>query len=143
MTKTRHDAARRCGPWLLGALCLHNLEEALTYGHYRERSGALVCELASHCAELPSAPVFIGMLIGVTALTGAVVIWIVRGSSTQAKRLAIYAFAGLLLLNVFLPHVPAAYLLGGYAPGVLSAVLINAPIAILTIRHLRQGGRSG
>ncbi len=42
-----------------------------------------------------------------------------------------------MLGNVFIPHVPAAILLGGYAPGIVTAVLLNFPIAGYVLSRLR------
>jgi len=44
-------------------------------------------------------------------------------------------------LNVFIPHVPAAVALGGYAPGVATAVLINLPFSIYFLRRSLGEGR--
>jgi hypothetical protein len=45
-----------------------------------------------------------------------------------------------MLANVVVPHVPAAIVFHGYAPGVVTAVLINLPVmSILVIRMLREG----
>ncbi|MCO6010904.1 HXXEE domain-containing protein [Actinoallomurus purpureus] len=42
--------------------------------------------------------------------------------------------AGVMLLNVALPHVPAALVARGYAPGLVTAVGLNLPIGLAVLR---------
>jgi hypothetical protein len=42
-------------------------------------------------------------------------------------------FAGMMLINVFIPHLIATIYLKKYAPGVLSGLLINLPLTILVL----------
>jgi len=49
-----------------------------------------------------------------------------------------------MLVNVFVPHVPAAILFRGYAPGVGTAVFINLPLASwLALRAVRERWAAG
>ena len=48
--------------------------------------------------------------------------------------------AATMLINVAVPHVPAAVRAGGYAPGVVTAVLLVLPV---TSRHLLQSYQQG
>ena len=44
-----------------------------------------------------------------------------------------------MLVNVFVPHVPAAILFRGYAPGVVTAVFINLPLmSWLVLRAVQE-----
>ncbi|MEV5748078.1 HXXEE domain-containing protein [Actinoallomurus sp. NPDC052308] len=48
--------------------------------------------------------------------------------------------AGVMLLNVALPHVPAAVAARGYAPGLVTAVGLNLPIGLAVLRGaVREG----
>jgi hypothetical protein len=38
-------------------------------------------------------------------------------------------------VNVFVPHLPAAWVLGGYAPGVVTAVAIQLPFSVFFLRR--------
>lgn len=40
------------------------------------------------------------------------------------------AFAGMIFLNVFFPHLIATIVYGTYAPGILTAVFINLPLTL-------------
>ena len=49
-----------------------------------------------------------------------------------------------VVIDLLVPHVPVAILLRGYAPGAVTAVLINLPVmSILAIRMLRERWVSG
>lgn len=44
-----------------------------------------------------------------------------------------------MLVNVFVPHVPASILFRGYTPGVVTAVLVNLPLmSALIVVALRE-----
>ena len=44
-----------------------------------------------------------------------------------------------MLVNVFVPHLPAALWFRSYAPGVVTAVLVNLPLmSYLAVRALRE-----
>ncbi len=49
-----------------------------------------------------------------------------------------------MLANVFIPHILASLVFRSYAPGLVSAVLINLPVmGFLSIRAVREGWVSG
>lgn len=49
-----------------------------------------------------------------------------------------------MLLNVFVPHVAAAIMFRGYAPGLVTALLVNLPVmALLSWRAVRVRYVSG
>ncbi|APG61717.1 hypothetical protein LPB140_01430 [Sphingorhabdus lutea] len=122
--------------WILfAALCVHNLEEAFTYGYYREQSIALTARFVGHNVSLPTPSIFILALIIVAILAAAATIWVCRGPFGPAKHHMVNCFAAILLVNLFIPHIPAAFLLNGYAPGVVTAILINLPVSIFVLRR--------
>jgi hypothetical protein len=57
------------------------------------------------------------------------------GRPTRIKAYLVAMVQAMLLMNVFVPHVPAAVVLGGYAPGVLTAVFVNLPFSIYFFRR--------
>lgn len=85
---------------------------------------------------IPTAPVFHQMLAAVTIAGLVVATWAGSGSESAAKPRALTLFAGLLLANVLLTHLPAAIAMGGYAPGVVTAIGINLPVSIFCLRRL-------
>jgi hypothetical protein len=110
------------------AVTLHNLEEAIW---------------------LPSAAKHLGMLprqmspgrfrVGVGVLTVAVylITWFSMADGRESAwtyMFVAYTFA--MFLNVFVPHLPAAILLRGYAPGVVTAVLLNLPVTTVLLAEI-------
>lgn len=115
---------------LAGALVLHDAEEAA--GYPLARPDVL--------AFFPSAPplVVAWAALAVVTLAGvAAAAWAGRGPASAGKTGMLRAIAAILLVNVLVPHVPAAVVLGGYAPGVITAVALNLPAAVLALRLLR------
>ena len=118
---------------LLFAFLLHNAEEAVTYGTYREPSQSLVRVTFYDHYSAPSVGAFYVALAVVSIAASLAVVWALAYPSRPTSPLLTRGLALIMLLNVILPHVPAAILLGGYAPGVLSAVTLNLPLALFTL----------
>lgn len=119
---------------LFVALLLHNAEEGVSYAASRPKATQLV-RLASPTLELPTPVAFQSALFALTVAVGAALAW---AAHTQREREAWWALkltAWVLLANVVVPHVPAAIVLGGYAPGVVTAVFINLPLAVWVLRQ--------
>jgi len=121
---------------LLSAFLVHNVEEALTYGRYRARAEMLIHRLVGNEIPVPAEATFhLALLVVSTLATVVVVLAIARPGSPMSPRASI-ALALIMLINVLIPHVPAAILMGGYAPGVATAVLLNLPISIFVLRRV-------
>lgn len=121
---------------LMFALCVHNVEEALTFKRYRESSSSLLAGMLGRQITIPTVSAFHEMLVAVTIAGLAIALWAGSGIEGAAKARALTLFAWLLLANILLPHVPAAMAMGGYAPGVLTAIGINLPVAVFCLRRL-------
>lgn len=108
----------RSGVWLLAAaLTVHNAEELIFFPEWTRPALAVV----------------------------TVAMWVVAalaaGAPPRSKRAyAAVAAAGILGLNVLFPHLLATIVLREYAPGVVTAVLVNSWVAALVVRAaLREG----
>jgi len=123
---------------LLLAFVLHNAEEAISYSSYRDTSQALIRAAFFDSYSAPSVCTFHGALLAVSAVASAAMIWARLNSSRPTAAILVRGLALLMLGNVFIPHVPAAILLGGYAPGFVTAVLLNLPIAGFVLLRLRR-----
>jgi Protein of unknown function with HXXEE motif len=124
--------------WLAFAfLALHNLEEALTIRAYFPRIGELLREHApaSLVSTVPTLAEFYAALAGATIFPLILVAVATTGKPTQFKFYLVALVQAQVLLNVFVPHVPAAFALGGYAPGLVTAVLINLPFSVYFFRR--------
>jgi hypothetical protein len=53
----------------------------------------------------------------------------------QERTLLLYAYAAVMLLNAFVPHLVATLLLQRYAPGLATGLLLNVPVCGLLIWH--------
>lgn len=122
---------------LLVTFLLHNAEEAIFYGSYREASQALIRTAFFESYTAPSTCSFHGALLAISAAGSAAMTWARLNRSRPAATILVRGLALLMLGNVFIPHVPAAILLGGYAPGIVTAVLLNFPIAGYVLSRLR------
>ena len=121
---------------LLLAFVLHNMEEALTFGAYRETSQELIRRIAFRHYAAPSIDAFLIALAAVSICAALSMAWAIRHPSKGSALFLVKGLAWIMLLNVVLPHIPAAILLGGYAPGVVTAVFVNLPIAGLVLVRL-------
>ena len=115
----------------------HNLEEAIW----------LPAFVAEHAAQVPFVVSASEFRFGVTALTIAA--WTVTYLSWRNGRESVWTY-GLfgyivaMLLNVAAPHLIAAAVFRGYAPGVVTAVALNLPVlSYLTFLALRERFVSG
>jgi hypothetical protein len=129
--------------WLL-ILCvaLHNLEEGLAAKVYFPKVQELLKGRvpATMLASMPGLEQFYVALVGATLVPLALTVIATTGRPTRLKSSLVAVIAMGLLLNVFIPHVPAAVALGGYAPGVATAVLVNLPFSIYFLwRSMREG----
>lgn len=125
---------------LLAAVCAHNTEEALTYAAIRPRAEALVASVMGGTADLPTPSTFYLMLAVVT-LSAIAALCLADRLPPQRRALPRIVIAGVLLANVAIPHVPAAILLDGYAPGVITAVLVNLPLGVFILGRELAGDR--
>ena len=138
------SGADRRRVWLLFAtFALHNLEEALTMRGFLGRS-----ELLERVNGDPGV-VFTAFLVAVSAVTLAALALAVAATLPEPRPWAVRGLrllAVILVVNVVVPHVPAAVASGGYAPGVASSVAVVLPVSLLFLRKTQRVGsvaRSG
>jgi hypothetical protein len=118
------------------AFVLHNLEEGLAYPLMRD---GIFRRLASRGVLWWSPePAGFQLLLAVLTVAGLLLgAWAGRGPPAPGKRLVLQMFAWILLANIAVPHVPGAILLGGYAPGVATAVTLNLAAGLFALKRLR------
>ena len=120
--------------WLFPvAVALHNGEEAIWMPGWDAR----------HAAELPVHPPgafeFRVVLFVLTVATFVITSQSARHGPESTWAYLTFGSIVAMLVNVFVPHVPAAILFHGYAPGVVTAVSINLPLASwLALRAVRE-----
>lgn len=120
--------------WLFPiAVTLHNTEEAI----WMPRT-------AGQAMQLPVRPpgaaeIWVALAVFTVAAFAVTYVNAHRGPESIWAYLT-FGYIVAMLANVFVPHLPAAILFRGYAPGVVTAVLINLPVmSFLTFRMLREG----
>jgi hypothetical protein len=127
---------------LVPVIVLHNAEEGLTARAYLPRVQEYLQRVpALRGLARPPTPgqLYVALLL-VTVVPALLAAWATTGRESAAKREAVAILVAALLWNVLLPHVPAAVLLRGYAPGVLTAVAINLPFALYFFRRSAHDG---
>jgi len=132
--------------WLVAACAfLHNFEEAVmmraSAPHIRERfAGLAPADLLAATGHLSW---FYVALLAATLVPFMVVLNAVMRPTSRAAAWAVVFVQSIFLANVFVPHVPAALMLGGYAPGVVTAVVIQLPFSVIFLRRsIREGAVS-
>ena len=119
-------------------IALHNAEEGITAGAYLPR----VREIIERIPALrergllpPSLPRLYLALIIVTVVPALVLGWATTGRDSGVKREVVAVIAAALLWNVFFPHISAMIVLRGYAPGGVTALVVNLPFCLYLFRR--------
>lgn len=116
------------------ALVAHNAEEAATFGRWlpvvRERAPAVARGLAASVTERQ----LLVALAVATAVPIAAIAWAAARPASRAARWLALLVAAVLALNVA-SHLASAAWLGGYAPGLATAVLVNLPVCSWLLRR--------
>ena len=109
--------------WSVAALALlHNLEEALTIPAYaRQARERLAGRLPEALLGLTDDLGWLNLALAGATILPAMVVWVAAtGQPGRGKAWAVVFVQSLFLANVFIPHLPAAIAMGGYAPGVVT-----------------------
>ena len=117
------------------AVLLHNIEEALTFARYAPSVLALVPDAVR--ARIPDMDYAYIALVVATAIPIALAVVARRETTGRWATYALLLVAAIVLVNVAW-HVAAAIALGGYAPGVATAVAINLPVMTTALRWARR-----
>ncbi len=132
--------------WLVAIFAaLHNFEEALTIPSYapevRQRLAQVLPSTVLAATEDLS-----WFYVALAVATIVPILVVLVATTVRPSRGATWAVAfvqSLLLVNVFVPHIPAAVVLGGYAPGLATAVAINLPYSVYFLRRSVREGALG
>ena len=131
--------SRRTVAWLsLGLFTLHNAEEALAFRTYLPRMPMLLPEPFAGIAATVSYPVMMVALVVVTVLALLVAVAVAARPQSPGALWALLTMEAVLGLNVLGHVLSALVIFRGYGPGVVTAVLVNAPFAIYCFRRARR-----
>jgi hypothetical protein len=119
--------------WLLPvSLTIHNVEEWIWLPGWSTEVGLF---------ESPVSPAAFRFALVVVTAAGWLVAILAAGAEKGSLRVyALVGAAAVLLLNVIFPHLLATVVLGTYAPGVASAVLVNSWASVLILRAAVRDG---
>ena len=139
-TSPRHSMSYRTAQWcLFAAFLAHNLEEGATVGAYLPKSQSMLSEYFG-VAEMAARVTQAHFAWALVAVSAAGFVFVSLGGWRPFLPVLL---AAVMLVNVLVPHVPAAIALGGYAPGVVTAVLVNLPYSRwFLLRSVKEGQAS-
>lgn len=115
---------------LIVAFLFHNIEEAIYICSYPVQSPVSFIHPAN-CTQF---------LWAVSILTFVGILGSVRALTTKKPIVFLFistALAGILLFNVFLPHVIIAVYTVQYTPGLVSALVLNLPLSLVVLSKNR------
>lgn len=126
---------RQLAWWVPVLLTLHNAEEALTFKEYLPRLPALLPEpLASFEARL-SYPEMLAALVALSAIATLIAAFASLSGNSRRAWWPLLALEAAVALNVIVHVAGALLVFRGYAPGLITAVAVNAPFAIYFFRR--------
>lgn len=110
------------------AITLHNIEEAIWLPQWSQLGQPF------HKSVTPDEFHFAVIIITAFAYLSSF-LFMYFPESKFTRRLFI-GFLGAMIINAFLPHVLATILIKSYAPGLITALLLNIPINLLILYNL-------
>jgi hypothetical protein len=124
--------------WLFPfAVAIHNSEEAVFMPSW----------VSHHAGQIPlhpSAEAIRGGLVLLTLGAFAITTLSARRGRRSIWAYLLFGYIAAMLINVFVPHIPATLISRSYTPGVVTAVLINLPVmSILLLLAVRDQWVSG
>jgi len=125
--------------WLFPiAVTLHNCEEAIWMPRWASQHDVRLPFPRPQADEIHFA------LVVLTVAAFAVTYLSQRKGKQSFWAYLMFGSIVAVLVNVFVPHVPATFVYRGYTPGVVTAVFVNLPLmSILCLKAVRESWVSG
>ncbi|MFN2569051.1 MAG: HXXEE domain-containing protein [Candidatus Dormibacteria bacterium] len=122
--------------WLLPpVLLLHNLEEAIFFPRYVPRVvSRLPANMRDWIGPVGAGEMGVALTLATVVPLG-VCLWAAGRPASRAALGLVLAMWAILLLNAVWHITAALVLFGGYAPGVVTAVILNLPLSVLVLRR--------
>ena len=118
------------------AFLVHNIEEAVTIGGALPKMQVWLRTWLGPSVLLPSADEYYWALGAITL--ASFVIWLVA-RRWDSVSYALVVLQAVMTLNVA-THLFGALSLQGYAPGLVTALLVEAPTSVVVFRRVRRAG---
>ena len=113
------------------AFLLHNIEEAISVEDWIKKNPMKISYSITTNQFVVAVALFTVM--------GFIVVFAKKAYKNEERfLLLITGFSGMLLLNVFFPHLIAALAFRMYVPGVITALLVNLPLTIYILWHIHK-----
>jgi uncharacterized protein with HXXEE motif len=119
--------------WLFPiAVTLHNAEEAVSMPQW----------ISAHRSQVPLHPgsgkIWLGLFL-LTVAAFVVTYMCARNAKQSIWAYLLFGYVAAMLVNVFVPHIPATLVYGEYTPGVLTAIFVNLPVmSIVLFKAVRE-----
>jgi hypothetical protein len=128
--------SRRAAIWLVPVvLAVHNAEEAIAFRRFLPRLASSLPGPLRTIEQRLSFGSMLTVLVLVTLVGVAVALWSTLRPRSRAALWAVLAVVATIALNVGSHVVSAIVIVRGYAPGLVTAVLVNAPFAVYLFRR--------
>jgi hypothetical protein len=122
--------------WFVPAfLALHNLEEAVTMRAALPRIRESVPTMIHGFVSSLTYSQMLSALVVVTVLPLLVTMWAMRMPESETRLWIVLVIQAVVALNVA-SHVAMAVMLGGYGPGLATALAINLPFSVYLFRRV-------
>ena len=115
------------------AFALHNFEETLRMEHWTKSTPSFIHKPVTARQFGIAVSLFTGLGFTVVFAKGLY-------KTEELYYLFVSGFAGILFLNTFIPHLIATIYMKKYAPGVITALLINLPLSTLVLLKIKESG---
>lgn len=110
------------------AITLHNLEEALWLPHWSQIGSAFQRPVSSN--------EFHFAVLIITALAYLISFLYLSFPKTKVMKWAFIGFLGAMIFNAIFPHLISTIIMKTYAPGLITALLLNIPINSVILYRL-------
>ena len=124
--------------YLIGALVLvHNTEEAVAFTRlWTLLRDHVVEEVGIRLSPTPE-PMYLALLVA-TLVPAAIIAWAARQPDRPVRLWFALLIQAVIFVNALAHVVTALVVFHGYAPGLLSAVLLNLPYSVFVYRKARR-----
>ena len=119
---------------------LHNGEEAIAFKHYVPRVASLLPGPLAALAARLSYPTLLVTLVVVSVLGVVLAVAVDRHIESPRALWAFLVFEATVGINAVTHVFSEVVLFRGYGPGVVTAVLLNASLAVYSFRGARREG---
>ena len=116
------------------AFALHNLEEALTIAKWSISN--------PNFYKVPVLTVQFSIAVGIFTIVGFLITFSKKMYFAEKYYFyVIIGFTGMIMMNVFIPHLLGAIYLKKYTPGLITGLLINLPLTIHILSSLIKSNK--